>query len=139
MVLLAFVSVGFSVAAKESGERLAVQVGLPEQHAELGDTLPIFAGFMFLATLALVVADRFTTHRPSPRRRLRRPAGDPVPPSPAGDKRSALVTVLAIIAVLIGLVATFQTYRVPETPARKPSGLGAGEQQRFRHRRGHPT
>lgn len=118
VVLLAFVSVGFSVAAKESGERLAVRVGLPEQHAELGDTLPIFAGFMFLATLALVVADRFTTHRAESKAAAAPSAETAGSTESPGDKRSALVTVLAIIAVLIGLVATFQTYRVGDTGAK---------------------
>ena len=60
VVLLAFVTVGMAFVAKESGEALAALIGLPEKHAELGDTLPVLAGVMFLATTALVIADRVT-------------------------------------------------------------------------------
>ncbi len=118
VVLLAFVSVGFSVAAKESGERLALRVGLPEQHAELGDTLPIFAGLMFLAVLALVLADRYTTYRAESKAAAAPSAETAGSTESPQDKRSVLVTVLAIIAILIGIVATFQTYRVGDTGAK---------------------
>lgn len=118
VVLLAFVSVGASVAAKESGERLAVRVGLPVEHAELGDTLPIFAGFMFLAVTALVVADRLTTRRSAAKAAAAPAAETAGSTDDPGAKRSGLVTVLAILAVIVGLIATFQTYRVGDSGAK---------------------
>ncbi len=121
VVLLAFVTVGMAFVAKESGEALAGLIGLPEKHAELGDTLPVLAGVMFLATTALVIADRVTDRGGSPKS-----AASGVEPG-TGDlgevaaprrKQSPVVTVFAVLAVLVALMATFQTYRVGESGAK---------------------
>jgi uncharacterized membrane protein len=86
--------------AKESGEALAKRVGEPEVHASLGDTLPLIMVVMYVCTTALVVADRLTDR------------GDQ-----AERKRSPLVVVLGVVAVVVALGATFQTYRVGDSGA----------------------
>lgn len=109
VVGLAFVSVGAALIAKESGEALAKVVGNPAEHAELGDTLPIIAGVMFLATTALVIADRWLD------------GGEP-----SEDSRPIAVTVLAILAVVVSLGATAQTVRVGDSGAKAVWGDALG-------------
>lgn len=41
-----------SFVAKESGEQLAMRVGLPQQHAEWGDRLPLVALALFIVAIA---------------------------------------------------------------------------------------
>ncbi|MUH44892.1 MAG: cytochrome b5 domain-containing protein, partial [Actinobacteria bacterium] len=43
VVVVAIVGFGSSFIAKESGEALARRVGLPAEHAQLGDLMPVFA------------------------------------------------------------------------------------------------
>ena len=116
VVGLAFVSVGAAFVAKESGEALAKVIGNPVEHAQLGNTLPIIAGVMFLATTALVVGDRWLDAD-----------------SAGHDRQPVLVTVLAVIAVIVAVGATVQTVRVGDSgakavwsnvlkPAPQPSG-----------------
>ncbi len=105
VVGLSAVSLACAVAAKESGEQLAARIGEPEVHAELGDTLPLFAGVMFIATTVLVVADRLLDRNSDS-------------PSAADDGSTpVLVTLLGIVAVVVALGATFQTYRVGDSGA----------------------
>lgn len=53
VVLGAFVALGSSVVAKESGEKLASRVGWPEDHIEWGEKIP-FAAFGLFVSLALL-------------------------------------------------------------------------------------
>jgi cytochrome b involved in lipid metabolism/uncharacterized membrane protein len=48
-------------AAKESGEALAARVGLPEDHARLGDVLPLVAGALLVVAVAWYLLDRRRT------------------------------------------------------------------------------
>lgn len=121
VVLLAFVTVGMAFVAKESGEALAALIGLPEKHAELGDTLPVLAGVMFLATTALVIADRVTDRgrdNKSSVEGVEAGTGDLGAVAAPRNKQSPVVTVFAVLAVLVALMATFQTYRVGESGAK---------------------
>lgn len=102
VVGLAFVSVGAALIAKESGEALAKVVGNPAEHASLGDTLPIIAGVMFIATTALVIADRWLDRRESTE----------------SSSQPVVVTGLAILAVIVSLGATAQTVRVGDSGAK---------------------
>lgn len=101
VLALAFVSVGAAFVAKESGEALAKKVGEPVVHAQLGDTLPVIAGVMFLGVAALVVTDFFVD-----------------PGYEKTRKQPVVVTILAIIAVILGIGATVQTVRVGDSGAK---------------------
>ncbi len=120
VLAIAFLSVGFAFVAKESGEALAKKVGEPLVHAQLGDTLPLIAGIMFLAVAALVIAD-FAMDRGAEKT----------------GKQPVLVTILAIVAVLVSVGATVQTVRVGDsgakavwadalTPATAPTPMPSG-------------
>lgn len=104
-----------SFAAKESGEVLQGRVGEPGfDHAELGDVMPIFAGVLLIAVVALWLMDRSTpAEGPAPRRGLR-------------------ITV-AIVGVLIALGNLFWVYKVGDSGAKSvwsgkvtASALGGG-------------
>lgn len=103
VVILAGLGMVFSWVAKESGEALAEIVGEPETHAELGDVMPLVSGVLFLAVLIYVIVDRA----------MDRPTGD-------GNKGGTpiLVTIVGIVAVVVGLGATFQIYRVGDSGAK---------------------
>ena len=103
VVLLAGAGVVASFVAKESGEALAERVGEPEAHAELGDTMPVVAGIMFLAVLVFVVVDRLMD-RPSP--------------DDQGGRTPILVIILGIVAVVVCAAGTFQVYRVGDSGAK---------------------
>ncbi len=52
LVLLGlFVAVGAAFVAKESGEALAELIGEPQEHAEIGDLVPLIAGLMLVVGL----------------------------------------------------------------------------------------
>lgn len=82
-----FIGTGAAFVAKESGEALAARVGLPEDHASLGDVLPLVAGALFVIALAWFLLDR------------RAAAAQQAP--------GAGVTILGVIAVLaaVGTIA----------------------------------
>ena len=52
------IGAGAAFVAKESGEALAARVGLPVEHADLGDVLPLVAGALFVVGLAWFLVDR---------------------------------------------------------------------------------
>ena len=56
-----FVGTGAAFVAKESGEALAARVGEPEDHAELGDLLPMLAVILFVVALLWFLLDRRRT------------------------------------------------------------------------------
>ncbi|MGE3810697.1 MAG: DUF2231 domain-containing protein [Candidatus Nanopelagicales bacterium] len=58
VVLGAFVALGSSVVAKESGEKLASRVGWPEDHIEWGEKVPIVAFGLFVVVAVLWFLDR---------------------------------------------------------------------------------
>jgi cytochrome b involved in lipid metabolism len=90
----------FSFAAKESGEVLEGRVGEPGyDHAELGDLMPIFAGVLLIAVVALWLIDRSA------------PADGPAP-------RRGLRIIVAIVGVLIALGNLFWVYRVGDSGAK---------------------
>jgi uncharacterized membrane protein len=104
----------FSFAAKESGEVLQGRVGEPGfDHAELGDVMPIFAGFLLIAVVALWLIDRSA------------PADGPAP------RRGLRITV-AIVGVLIAVGNLVWVYKVGDSGAKSvwsgrvtASGVGA--------------
>jgi cytochrome b involved in lipid metabolism len=90
----------FSFAAKESGEVLQGRVGEPGfDHAELGDVMPIFAGFLLIAVVALWLIDRSA------------PADGPAP------RRGLRITV-AIVGVLIAVGNLVWVYQVGDSGAK---------------------
>lgn len=105
----------FSFAAKESGEVLQGRVGEAGfDHAELGDVMPIFAGVLLIAVVALWLIDRSA------------PADGPAP------RRGLRITV-AIVGVLIALGNLVWVYKVGDSGAKSvwsgrvtASGVGAG-------------
>lgn len=59
LVLLgAFVSMGASFVAKESGEQLASRVGFPETHVSIGSRLPFVAVALLVVVAVLWARDR---------------------------------------------------------------------------------
>lgn len=58
VVLGAFIALGSSVVAKESGEKLASRVGWPEDHIEWGEKVPLVAFGLFVVVLVLWFLDR---------------------------------------------------------------------------------
>ena len=63
---LALIATGASFVAKESGEQLEDIVGEPGfEHAEWGDQMPLIAGVLFLAALALWFVQRSYVKRES--------------------------------------------------------------------------
>jgi hypothetical protein len=91
---------GSSFASKESGEVLEGRVGEPGfDHAELGDLMPIFAGVMLVAVIALWLIDR------------RAPADGPSP-------RRGLRIAVAVVGVLIALGNLVWVYKVGDSGAK---------------------
>jgi cytochrome b involved in lipid metabolism/uncharacterized membrane protein len=100
VVASAVLATVFSFAAKESGEVLEGRVGEPGyDHAELGDVMPIFAGVLLIAVVALWLIDRSA------------PADGPAP------RRGLRITV-AILGVLIALGNLVWVYRVGDSGAK---------------------
>lgn len=87
--------------ATSSGEELERRVGSPGEHAELGDQLVWFVLVLLVASALLVWLDR----RPA----AKRPA-------------SRTLTLVAAVAVIAGLAAGVQTYRVGDSGARAAWG-----------------
>ena len=80
--------------ATSTGEGLASKVGEPHEHAELGDSLIVFAIPLLVAAVALVWLHR----RPGARR--------------------GLTVAVSVLAVLVGTANLVQVYRVGESGAR---------------------
>ncbi len=94
VVLGALVATGSSFVAKESGEALASRVGLPEDHAEIAELMPVFSGLMLIAVTALWWYDR---------------GGD--------DRRTTMRTVLAVLTILTAVVALLWAVRAGHSGA----------------------
>lgn len=58
VVVIAALAAISAFVAKESGEALALRVGTPEQHAQLGDVMPVVAGGFFVVLLVFWLFDR---------------------------------------------------------------------------------
>ena len=100
VVASAVLATVFSFAAKESGEVLEGRVGEPGyDHAELGDLMPIFAGVLLIAVVALWLIDRSA------------------PADGAAPRRGLRITV-AIVGVLIALGNLVWVYRVGHSGAK---------------------
>ncbi|QIG42937.1 hypothetical protein G5V58_09320 [Nocardioides anomalus] len=84
--------------ATSSGEQLEKHVGDPGRHAELGDQLIWFAIPLLVLSLALVALDRW----------------------PRGG--TALVRTVGVLAVVAGVAASVQVYRVGDSGARAAWG-----------------
>lgn len=114
VVALAGIAFVASVVSKESGEALARVVGEPEEHAALGDTLPLFAAALFAADLALMLAHTWA-----------RFSRDELPISASATTRTVeaqrrtrlVVITLAVVASLLAMFAVVQTVRVGDTGA----------------------
>lgn len=96
VVIAAGVGAVASFVAKESGEQLAERVGEPEQHAELGDVLPLIALALFVVLLVFWLFDRGV---------------------PENRARPAWLIGLAVLMVIIAAVAVFWTVRTGHTGA----------------------
>ena len=96
VVITAGVGAVASFVAKESGEQLAARVGEPEQHAELGDVLPLIAFALFVIVLVFWLFDRGV---------------------PANRTRPAWLIALAVVMVAAAAVAMFWTIRTGHTGA----------------------
>lgn len=97
VVLIGLLAAVATVIAKESGERLAAHVGLPETHAMLGDRLPLFAALLFVLVLILWLKDRGI---------------------PGNRKRPAWVVALAAIVIVASCATVWWTFRVGDSGAR---------------------
>ncbi len=125
-MLGALVATGSSFVAKESGEALASRVGLPEDHAEIAELMPVFSGLMLIAVAALWWYDR---------------GGD--------DRRTTMRTVLAVLTIITAVLALLWAVRAGHsgatavwkpivdntTPGTLPERLGAGRQPELPGRR----
>lgn len=96
VVLVAAGGAGAAVVAKLSGEQLAERVGTPEQHAELGDVLPLFAIALFVLVLILWLFDRGI---------------------PMNRKRPVWLVGLAVLVVIAAVAALLWTFRVGHSGA----------------------
>ena len=97
VVLVGLLALISTVVAKESGEQLAVRVGLPEPHANLGDRLPLFAAILFVLVTILWLVDRGI---------------------PGNRSRPVWVMVLAVLVVIASIVTVWWTFRVGDSGAR---------------------
>lgn len=91
------VGLGGAFAAKESGEALAARVGLPQDHARLGDILPLVAGVLFVLAVAWFLLDRRATR--------------------AGGRTPTGVTILGIIAAVVAVGTIVLTVMVGHSGA----------------------
>lgn len=97
VVVLAAVGAAATVLSKESGERLASHVGLPEPHAQLGDRMPLIAAALFVVVLVLWLFDRGI---------------------PANRSRPWWLVVLAIVVLVVAVFTVWWTIRVGDSGAR---------------------
>lgn len=80
-----------SLVAKESGEQLALRVGTPLPHADLGKLMPLFAGALFVVLLVFWLFDRGI---------------------PMNRPRPGWLVALAVVLVIVALAAMAWTFRV---------------------------
>ena len=116
VLLLSFATVGFTLVAKETGEHLAEVIGVPEQHAELGDTLPFFTAVVFGFLAVLMVVDTWSRRRWAKRAAALEVVSER---GDAGAYRAPLVVIiLIVVTVLAALAAVGQAIRVGESGAK---------------------
>lgn len=96
VVILAALGAGAAVVSRLSGEQLALRVGEPEQHAELGELMPIIAAVFVVVLLVFWLFDRGI---------------------PMNRARPAWLIALAVLLVVVSLVAIGWTIRVGHTGA----------------------
>lgn len=96
VVVLAFVATGAAFVSKESGEKLAARVGLPQEHAELGDVMPWVALGFFVVVTVFWLFDRGV---------------------PGGRRRPGWLRAFAVAVVLVSLFAIYWTFQVGHTGA----------------------
>ncbi len=89
----ALVATGASFVAEESGEKLAARVGLPVEHAEIGEQVKFFAFALFVVTLVLWFYDR------------------------SHDRRALSVKILAGVVAVVALAAIWWAVRAGDTGA----------------------
>jgi hypothetical protein len=102
--------------ATKSGEKLETHVGVPSDHAHLGHQLIFFAVPLFLLVTALVVLDRRAEGGRTP------DGGRPTSDGGRAQSRPTPVTAIAVLAVVAGLAAGVQVYRVGDSGARAAWG-----------------
>ncbi|WP_232679721.1 DUF2231 domain-containing protein [Nocardioides sp. R-C-SC26] len=107
--------------ATSSGEQLERHVGDPGQHAELGDQLIWFALPLLVLSAALVWIER---------RASRSPVVPSAEPSTSGPRRPWIRTTVAVLAVVAGVAAGVQVYRVGDSGARAAWGDQVSESSR---------
>lgn len=92
---LALIATGFAFVADKSGKQLALRVGKPMPHAELGEQMKYFAAALAVVTFVLWFVDRRATGR-----------------------RSVLTKILAVIVIAVALVSCVWIYRVGDSGAK---------------------
>ena len=97
VVIIAGIGAASSLVAKESGEQLALRVGEPDPHVELGDVMPLFASGLLVLVLVFWLFDRGI---------------------PANRSRPAWLVVLAVVMVIGAVAATWWTIRVGDSGAK---------------------
>jgi uncharacterized membrane protein len=114
VVVTAFLATVFSVLAEQSGEGL--EHVLPrsaaiEAHQELGDTLKLLAGGLFVVFGAFMLL-----HRRAAQAARREGPGTTSAPAMTGGTRIA-AGVLAAITIVLALVTAVQVYRIGDSGA----------------------
>ena len=97
VVIIAGIGAAASLVAKESGEQLALRVGEPDPHVELGGVMPLFASGLLVLVLVFWLFDRGI---------------------PANRSRPAWLVVLAVVMVIGAVAATWWTIRVGDSGAK---------------------
>ncbi|MGE0819987.1 MAG: DUF2231 domain-containing protein [Candidatus Nanopelagicales bacterium] len=111
VLAFAFVALGSSVVAKESGEKLASRVGWPEDHIEWGEKIPIAAFGLFVLLVILWWLDRQGAER---RTTLAKVVAALVIVAAAGS------FALAVLAGHSGATAVWKTTIENTTPGSQP-------------------
>ncbi len=96
VVVIAWVAVPAAFLAEGSGEQLAERVGLPQPHAELGESLPPFALALAVALLVFWLFDRGI---------------------PGNRGRPWWLKGLAVVVILVAVLTTWWTIRVGHSGA----------------------
>ncbi len=89
----ALISTGTAFLAEKSGEQLALRVGLPVEHAQLGEQVKFFAFGLFVLTLILWLYDR------------------------RHDYRGVLMKIVAVAVALAALAAIISAVRAGDSGA----------------------
>jgi len=126
VAILAVVSFGFTFLAKESGEPLEEKVDetqLVAEHAELGETMPLFAGLLMLTTIGVVAVDRYGRRFSEPS--TGEDAATDAPLAPSWLKPATIA--VSVLAVLASVGATVQVAQVGHSGAKATWSEEGGE------------